>query len=228
MIGTLKNPDLVAVVIKKDTVLCASLRRSTYKPYALHHLAIIKHPSLAQTGSLLHSTLVGNHIANFIRNFRLTHNFISIIAADQIIQEGFASTTTVSAHDYLQEHLALPHTQLHTLYVGPYQERFLHWWHRINYPLVVQLHALAYKYKLNIVRISSPFPLLFELYKAIRSTSFHPVQLMNDLEQHNFDFTKTCNTSLLKNFLHYDQYLENKINTDVMPLLIGAALYEEW
>lgn len=228
MIPILKSPDLVAVVIEKNSIVCGLLRKSIHKPYTLHHYTILKHMSLAQTGSLLNTTLIGNYIANFIRNFKLTNNFISIIAADQLIQEGFANTTTISAHSYLKEHLTLPHTKLHTMYLGPYEEKFLHWWHRVNYPLVMQIHTLAYKHKLNIIRISSPFPLLLELYKNIRGASFHSVQLITDLEKHNFDVTKTYNSSLLNNFLQYDQSLHNRINTDTITLLIGAALYEDW
>ncbi len=228
MIQTLKNPDLVTVIIEKNSLLCASLRKSTHKPYTLHHHTVTKYPSLAQSGSLLQTTLIGNSIANFIRNYKLTNSFISIIAGDQLIQDGFATTVTISAHQYLHDNLALPHTQLHTLYMGPYQEKFLHWWHRINYPLILQLHTLAHKHKLNIVRITSPFPLLLELYKTMRGTSYHPVQLIIDLEQHGFDLAQTCNPSLLNNFLRYDHSVQSEINQNIMSLLIGAALYEEW
>jgi len=220
----IQNRELVIVIIEQHRLICAALRPGTHKPYTLAHSATVAIPSLAQTGSLINTTIIGTQIAAFIRKYSLQHSFISVICADPIIQEGFATTVTASAHTYLQHNLALPHTQLHTLYLGPHQERFLHWWHRISYPLILQLHLIAYRHKLNIVRVISPLPVLLELYKKIRGATFHPVQLIIDLENNNFDLRNFFDTSLLKNFLYYDAAM---IDATALPILIGTALYEE-
>jgi hypothetical protein len=226
MITTPKKSDLVAIILERNSILCAAMRKGTHKPYALHHVTAMSAPCIAQTGSLVQTTLIGTQIADFIRKYKLEHSFISIICTDPLIQEGFATTVTASAQNYLHQNLALPHTQLHTFYLGPYQEKFLHWWHRINYPLIMQVHLLAHKHKLNIVRITSPFPLLLELYKKIRGSTFHPVQLSADLETHGFNITDIFETSVLKNFLYYDPYAHH-IDEKKLPLLVSAALYEE-
>lgn len=226
MIFSKKNHDLVVIILEKNKITWAALRPGSHKLYTLTHSATTTFSCFAQTGSLINTTALGMHTAAFLRNYALEHSFISIVCVDPIIQEGFAATTTASAHNYLQHNLALPHTKLNTLYLGPYKESFLHWWHRINYPLMLQLHLLAYRHQLNIVRINSSFPPLLEWYKKIRGTIFHPVQLITDLENNNFELRAFFDPSLIKNFLQYDSYATT-IDEATLPILVGATLYEE-
>lgn len=217
--------DLVVIVLHKNRVTCAALSRGTHKLYCLNHVATKPLTSLGTVGSLIHTTSLGSHIATFLHKYNLKQSFVFVVCDDPLIQEGFATTVTVSAQQYLHTNLAFPHNALHTLYLGPYQDRFLHWWHRISYPLMLQLQLIARVHKLNVIQITSSFPLLLETYKKIRGTVFHPVQLITDLEKSNFELINSLDTPILKNFLYYDTHTE-VVDQKTAATLIGAALYE--
>ncbi len=219
-------PDLIIVIIQKDRVVCAALSHHISSTYLLKHYASTPMPLLAITGSLIATTALGNAIARFIAQYRLHTNFISVICDTPLIQDGFATTLHASAQEYLHHNLSVVHTTLNSLYLGPYQhDKFLHWWDRIGYPLILQLHLIAYKHRLNIIRIVSPFPLILETYKKIRSTVFHPLQLISDLEVHQFELANAIDISLMKNFL-YHSISAHEIDPRIISALIGAALYE--
>jgi hypothetical protein len=224
MIPRVQNHELVVIILEKNRITWAALRPGSHKLYTLTHTATVTVQCFAQTGSLIHTTALGMQTAVFLRKYGLGRSVISVVCVDPLIQEGFATTITASAHNYLQHNLALPHTQLNTLYLGPYKESFLHWWHRISYPLTLQLHLLAYSHQLNIVRVISAFPPLLELYKKIRGVTFHPVQLITDLENNHFELRDFFEPSLIKNFLYYDAAT---IDATVLPIILSAALYEE-
>jgi hypothetical protein len=224
MIPRVQNRELVVIILEKNKVTWAALRPGSHKLYTLTHSTTLSVPCFAQTGSLIQTTALGMQTAAFLRKYGLERSVISIVCVDPLIQEGFATTVTASAHNYLQHNLALPHTQLNTLYLGPYKESFLHWWHRISYPLTFQLHLLSYRHKLNIVRVVSAFPPLLELYKKIRGATFHPVQLITDLENNHFELREFFDPSLIKNFLYYDAAAGD---ASLLPIALGAALYEE-
>lgn len=217
--------DLIIILLQKNKLLCAALSKSNHKPYILKHLTTTYASCFATTNSLIQTTAIGKDIATFIRKYKLEKSFISLVCDDPIIQEGFATTITASAQQYLQNNLTIPHAVLHTLYLGPYQDAFLHWWTRINYPLILQIQLMTRTHKLNIIRTLSPFPLILETYKKIRGTIFHPVQLITDLERSNFELVSILDNSILKNFLYYDTYTEI-IDQKTVATLIGAALYE--
>lgn len=217
--------DLVIILLQKNKLFCAALSKSNHNPYILKHVTTTDASYLATTSSLIHTTAIGKDIATFIHKYRLEKSFISLVCDDPIIQEGFATTITASAQQYLQNNLTLPHAVLHTIYLGPYQDAFLHWWTRISYPLTLQIQLITRTHKLNIIRTLSPFPLILETYKKIRGTIFHPVQLITDLERSNFELVSILDNSILKNFLYYDTYTEI-IDQKTVATLIGAALYE--
>lgn len=223
--NTSRLRELVVIVIQKNKLTCAVLGKGAHKPYCLKHVAITSVPSLGTAGSLIQTTRLGQHIGAFLHKYNLRQSFVFVVCDDPLIQEGFATTVTASAQQYLHTNLALAHHMLHTLYLGPYQDAFLHWWHRISYPLILQLQLLARIHKLNIIQITSPFPLLLETYKKVRGTIFHPVQLIIDLEKSDFELASSLDASILKNFLYYDLYAE-QIDQKTAAILIGAALYE--
>ncbi len=217
--------DLVIILLQKNKLICAALNKNTHKLYTLKHFSAINIPCFAVTGSLINTTLIGTHIEAFMRKFILKKSFISVMCDDPIIQEGFATTINASAHQYLHNNVTIPHTSLNSIYLGPYQDAFLHWWHRISYPLILQIQLIAHTHALNVIRILSPFPLVLETYKKVRGTTFHPVQLISDLERSNFELVSTLDSSVLKTFLYYDTYAKD-IDPKTIATLIGAALYE--
>lgn len=220
-----QSHDLIVVTLHARSLTCAHIEPGSYKPYKLTRLVTNNYPTtLTHGGILIPTTWIGAEINRFIQKQQLHHPALSIICDETISVQGYATTLHASAEEYLMRNLTLPHCRLDTLYLCPYQDRFLHWWARSSYGLLFQLQLLAYHHHFNIIRIIPAFPALLELYKQLQGTSFRPVQLASDLENNSYDLAACIEATTLHRLAEglYHQTVDNRI----LMMLIGAALYE--
>lgn len=220
-----RNHDLIVVTLQARSVTCAHIEPGSYKPYKLTRLSTNNYPTtLTHGGILIPTAWIGAEISRFIQKQPLRNPALSIVCDEAISMQGYATTLHASAEEYLMRNLTVPHCRLDTLYLCPYQDRFLHWWARSSYGLLLQLQLLAYQYRFNIIRVMPALPALFELYKQLQGTSFRPVQLASDLENNGYDLAACIEPTTLHRLAEglYHQNVDNRI----LMMLIGAALYE--
>lgn len=225
MIHKSLNHDLIVVILQARSLTCAHLEPGSYKPYKLTRLATTHYPTtLTHNGTLIPTTWIGAEITRFIKKQQLHTKIISIVCDEAIIMQGYATTLHASAEEYITRNFTLPHHRLDTLYVCPYQDRFLHWWSRSAYGLLLQLQLLAYRHHFNIIRLIPAFPALLELYTHLQGTSFRAVRLAADLEKGGYDLAACIEPTTLHRLAEglYHQTVDNR----VLMMLIGAALYE--
>lgn len=215
---------IVVVLINKKRVVCAHLGPGFYKRCRLNAVQETEHaPIIATSNVLLQTQVIGTSIQQFLTKNRYQNQHILFILDEPIIAQGYATTVNASAQAYLLENLAMPHTRINTLYLYPYEERFLHWWSRCHYALLLQLQLLAQTYQLNIIGAVSPFPALFALYKTIRGTGYHPLQYASDLAQHNYDMAACIDYQVLTQLV---EGLPASLDHTIATTLVAAALYE--
>lgn len=220
-----QSHDLIVVTLHARSLTCAHIEPGSYKPYKLSRLVTNNYPTtLTHGGTLIPTAWIGAEIHQFIQKQQLRRPVLSIICDETISMHGYATTLHASAEEYLARNLTVPHCRLDTLYLCPYQDRFLHWWARSSYGLLLQLQLLAYQYRFNIIRIMPAFPALLELYKQLQGTSFRPVQLATDLENNGYDLAASIEPTTLHRLAEglYHKDVDNR----VLMMLIGASFYE--
>jgi|GEM_PF-6224480 len=215
---------LIVILVYKNSIVCAEIARGIYKPYRLNAISANSHEQLiASAQGLIQTQRIGTWIRTFLTKYQHKEHRIALIIDEPIITQGYATTIDASAQAYLVQNLAMPHTHIETLYLHPHEDRFLHWWSRCHYALLLQVQLLAKAYRANIVRVMPAFPALFALYKTIRGTTFHPLQCAADLAAHNYDIGACIDHQVARQLA---EGLPTNIEPHIAKTLVGAAIYE--
>jgi hypothetical protein len=221
-------PDsLTIIIIQLRSILCAVIKKGTYKKYTLNLVHTSSYQALiASSGILINTTLIGSHIKNFLKTYKLNNCALAIICDDTIIPQGYTSTLESSPHEYLSKNLTLPHHSLNTIYLCPHEEKFLSWWSRTPYALLLQLQLIACTHQLNITSINTKLPALLEAYKVMYGKNFRPLQLAADLQRSNYDIAAIISPSVLKQFFEETNHTQT-IPHHLYATILGVASFEK-
>jgi hypothetical protein len=220
-------PDnITIVIIQLQSILCAVIKRGTHKKFVLSHVYTTSYNALiASSGVLINTTFIGSSINNFLKTYKLNNSPLAIICDDTIIPQGYASTVEASAYEYLSKYLAVPHHALSTIYLCPHEEKFLSWWGRMPYTLLLQLQLIAYTYHLNIISVNTKLPVLLEAYKCMYGHNFRPLQLAVDLQRAHYDLAATIHFSVVQQF--FEAAGRYAIAPHLYATILGVALSAE-
>jgi hypothetical protein len=217
---------LTIIIIQLHNILCTVIQKGTYKKYSMDLVYNSSYRTLiASSGMLINTTCIGNHIKNFLKTYKLNNSAIAVICDDTIIPQGYSSTVEASPYEYLSKHLTLPHHTLNTMYLCPYEEKFLSWWSRTPYALLMQLQLIAYTHQLNIISINTKLPALLEAYKLMYGENLRPLQLAADLQRSGYDIAATISPSVIQQFFETPRYIPT-IPHHLYATILGVASYE--
>ena len=177
--------EVVVVALHTTHITCLWVQRVHHHYYALRAYRVYACNNLQiGRGVLFNTTWVGHTIQTFLRAYSLRNAFIALMPDSATIPHGALTCVTAdpTMHDFASSKTRDTMHMHHYAYPQD-DNRFIFYWYRMPYTLLLQYICTMIHHQCNLLRITPRFYALFAAYQMMHGITFRPSQLAVDMEK---------------------------------------------